>query len=168
MIPRCPLLIIAILGLVVSGCGTFMNLKSAPPEVAGPCIVCETECVPFGGTIRSGLLAVVGTECGAAGLITGAGSHVSTLDAAGLFGLGVGALIDTPISFAGDIITLPVAIARWKNVPWATWWGDPGWDGWGRESVKDPVPDAGAQEHAPGSEVEAGTSAVQPVEPGPR
>lgn len=33
-------------------------------------------------------------------------------------------VVDTPFSFLGDLVTLPVAQARQKGAPWATWWGE--------------------------------------------
>jgi hypothetical protein len=36
---------------------------------------------------------------------------------------GLIAVADTPLSLAGDILTLPIAYGRSKEYPWATWWG---------------------------------------------
>jgi hypothetical protein len=38
---------------------------------------------------------------------------------------GLGAIVDIPLSLAADIVTFPVAYARYKEYPWATWWGEP-------------------------------------------
>jgi len=38
--------------------------------------------------------------------------------------LGLGALIDIPLSLAGDVVTLPIAYGRYKKASWATWWGE--------------------------------------------
>jgi hypothetical protein len=37
---------------------------------------------------------------------------------------GLGAWVDFPLSFVGDVITSPVAYARHKEYPWATRWGE--------------------------------------------
>ena len=123
----------ALLALVlttVSGCGTFHNLQDRP---VGPMFIGTGCCYPFGGTVRSGLLAFGGPPCGAAEVINGNVAltqgelgpglkqvgHGMLMTAAGL-----GAIVDIPLSLAGDIVTLPVAYARSKEYPWATWWGE--------------------------------------------
>jgi hypothetical protein len=128
--------------LALPGCGTFMNITSPPPKMAEPSMfICESECVPFGGTIRSGLLGLACTEGGAGGLLFGGNSQDGgRLGAARTLGLGLGALIDTPLSFAGDVITFPAALARCQNQSWASWWGDKGWDGPRPKAPADPVP----------------------------
>jgi hypothetical protein len=41
-----------------------------------------------------------------------------------VFGAGlVMVTVDMPLSFAGDLLTLPVAMAREREAPWETWWG---------------------------------------------
>ena len=37
---------------------------------------------------------------------------------------GLIATLDIPMSLAGDILTLPIAYARSKDLPWARWWGE--------------------------------------------
>ena len=37
---------------------------------------------------------------------------------------GLVAIADSPLSLAGDILTLPVAYARANEYSWATWWGE--------------------------------------------
>jgi hypothetical protein len=48
----------------------------------------------------------------------GAGSAV------GYACIGLGGLVDAPLSLAGDIVTLPVVVARRQGCRWATWWGE--------------------------------------------
>jgi hypothetical protein len=81
-------------------------------------------CVPLGGTLRSAM-------SGGFYLITGVGEgteefgHGGLIKGAGMVGVGLAALVvDTPLSFIGDVVTLPVASARQQGAPWATWWGD--------------------------------------------
>src|SRR5262249_28394687 len=49
---------------------------------------------------------------------------------AGLATAGVVAIADLPVSFCGDVITLPVAYARSTKQPWATWWGEESLGNW--------------------------------------
>jgi hypothetical protein len=51
-----------------------------------------------------------------------------------LFVGGLACLVDTPLSLAGDIVTLPIAISRNRGDAWATWWG---------EQLAKPVPEQG-------------------------
>jgi hypothetical protein len=37
---------------------------------------------------------------------------------------GLLAIVDIPLSLVGDTLTLPIACARSKQRPWATWWGE--------------------------------------------
>jgi hypothetical protein len=88
---------------------------------------------PFGGTVRSGLLAVMGPPCGVAEVINGNitithGELEPGLKQIGngllITAAGLGAFVDCPLSLAGDIVTFPLAYARSKEYPWATWWGE--------------------------------------------
>jgi len=127
--------------LILPGCGTFMNLSSPPPKLAPPSMACESECIPFGGVARSGLLGLVGVEYGPWYLITGGNQNDTAWSAAGVTCLGIGALVDTPLSLAGDVVTFPIALARSRCYPWATWWGDQGWEGPRPRVPADPVPE---------------------------
>src|SRR5262249_47753736 len=117
-----PSVLLLAVALVASqtGCGTMVNLTSPPPSQAeggiGP-----TACTPFGGVTRSALLGGFCLTCGVAGAVEdiGQGTAVTGI---GAFAL----LIDTPLSLAGDVVTLPIAFARSQEAPWATWWGDQG------------------------------------------
>lgn len=125
MRPR-PERLLFVLGLAClqGGCGTFLNL-TAPPT--SPQLICgpapPSSCVPLGGTFRSAM-------CGGYYLIVGMGAaveefgHGGLLKGAGMTGVGLAALVvDTPLSFLGDLATLPIASARQQGEPWATWWG---------------------------------------------
>jgi len=116
--------------VLLTGCGTFQNLKE-PPK--GPTDYCTGRCYPFGGVMRSGCTALIGPSFGLGEVIEGSSAishgefgpgfeHIGSgmiLTAAGL-----GAIVDTPLSLAGDILTFPIAYARSKEYPWATWWGE--------------------------------------------
>jgi hypothetical protein len=113
------------LACLQGGCGTFLNL-SAPPTSAqlmcGPTL--PSTCVPFGGTFRAALF-------GGFYLVAGMGEgveefgHGGILKGMGMTGVGLAALlVDTPLSFLGDVVTFPVASARQQGEPWATWWGE--------------------------------------------
>ena len=131
-----PLSVVSV--VLLSGCGTCVNITCPPPKMAGPSFVCENECVPFGGTVRSGLGGAIGITAGPIELLdVGKGG---LLQAARLTAFGAGCIIDTPLSFVGDIVTMPIALARWQGLPWATWWGDQGWDGPRPHAPRDPVP----------------------------
>ena len=104
--------------LVLGGCGTVHNLY-APPEKSGPIDVPET-CTPFGGVIRSGYVGVFGIPVGLMYLLD---DHY--VEGGQWCVFGVLAWADVPVSLAGDLITFPVAYARRKKQPWATWWGEP-------------------------------------------
>ena len=104
--------------LCLAGCGTFYNLNAPPPP--GPASVgIPTSCSPFGGITRTGLLALAGPQLGVGWILEGDG-----FKGTGLFGLGVLAWADIPLSLAGDALTLPIACARSNGEPWATWWGE--------------------------------------------
>jgi len=127
------LLLSACLGCLVSGCGTVANL-TAPPPPGRSDEMGKSECSPFGGvTLSAGW---------------GAGLLVHSLDPEQLAATGVGLLLlmDTPLSLAGDVVTLPIVYARRQGASWATWWGDQA------GSVK-PEPKAGAPvgETSPGA-----------------
>jgi hypothetical protein len=123
--------------LALSGCGTFYNLKD-PPN--GPMFMGTGSCYPFGGVVRSGLLAVMGPPCGLGNVISGniaicQGDFSSGFEQIGngicLTSAGLVAVADTPMSLAGDILSFPAAYARSKEYSWATWWGE--------KSVHDPT-----------------------------
>ena len=105
--------------LGLAGCGTVYNLN-APPHVSGPVVGPELNCVPFGGVVRSGFCGVYGPLYGVWNLM-----YKDPVEGGKWFGLGVLAWADLPISLVGDVVTFPVAYARWKEAPWATWWGEP-------------------------------------------
>ena len=108
-----PVIFCAFVACASSGCGTVVNLND--PARNDPKFF--NVCVPFGGVVRSGVLAGAGTVMGTASLLSG------DFEGAALLPLGVAAIIDTPVSFVGDFVTLPVAYARQQEQPWATWWG---------------------------------------------
>ncbi len=114
----------ATLACLPGGCGTIHNLK-APPQPCLPAMY-PTTCFPFGGVTRSAMLGYAGTVIGGfsvgGAVVTMKSEEI--LPAAGLMGLGLGALVDTPLSLVGDIVTLPIAYARSKGARWATWWGE--------------------------------------------
>src|SRR5262249_40162010 len=108
----------------LGGCGTVYNLWLPPPppdENRGSI----NECTPMAGSVRSGLLASIHIGGGVFGTASapGEGNAENFLEAGYHTGLGLGALVDTPISFAGDIVTLPIVFARRAEHPWAMWWG---------------------------------------------
>jgi uncharacterized protein YceK len=118
------LLLAAALVAFSGGCGTVVNLTSPPPSLAPPGIG-PTACTPFGGAARSGLLGGFCVPCGLLGGWQEIGQG-GLLQGAWMTGVGVVALLDTPLSLAGDVVTLPIAYARQQGAPWATWWGDQG------------------------------------------
>src|SRR5262245_55310367 len=97
------MLVSACLACLGSGCGTVANLKD-PPSPGKTGEFGTSECSPFGGVTRSAGLAVCGLGSGEA------------------LGIGVGlvGLVDTPLSLAGDVVTLPIALARHQGASWAT------------------------------------------------
>ena len=116
--------------LALTGCGTFHNLKDRPD---GPLFVGTGRCYPFGGVARSSLLAVMGPPAGLGGVASGSiavsqGEFGPALRQIGdgmfLTSAGLLAIVDIPLSLVGDTLTLPVACARPKERPWATWWGE--------------------------------------------
>jgi hypothetical protein len=135
------LIAIAVVALAQSGCGTIHNLMADPGDSpiarstlmsGGPGV-----CAPFGGVARSALLGFGGTPAGLGVVIDSGIGIVSAGDpnegftrlGAGLrlAGAGLIAIADTPLSLAGDVATWPIAYAREKQHPWATWWSsDPG------------------------------------------
>jgi uncharacterized protein YceK len=123
-------MLIACAVVSAAGCGTVMNLADSPGGGSKTAVVPES-CYPFGGVHRSAMLGVFGVGSGPMSVyngVFGAGDSQSALFQAGLFVVGVGALIDTPVSLVGDIVTLPVAYAREQEAPWASWWGWPDFD----------------------------------------
>ncbi len=126
----CRFALLTLLLTTLSGCGTIFNLKDRP---VGPMFVGTGCCYPFGGTVRSGLLAVMGPPCGLGEVINGnititQGELGTGLKQVGngllITAAGLGAIVDCPLSLAGDIVTFPLAYARSKEYPWATWWGE--------------------------------------------
>ena len=107
----------------LAGCGTVHNLKS--PSTVDPSAITmglPCTCTPFGGVLRSGMLGLGGTQVGGASILFGDISDSSV----SLLALGILAWPDVPLSLVGDVITYPVAYARSKGEPWATWWGECG------------------------------------------
>lgn len=116
--------------MALTGCGTLVNLNDAP---TGPMMFGTGVCYPFGGTMRSGMLAGLGTPVGIAGVVAGPVTlargefqegfkEIGT--SAGLATCGLVAIADVPLSFVGDVVTLPIVLARTREHPWATWWGE--------------------------------------------
>jgi hypothetical protein len=122
--------VIGLLVLSQSGCGTMFNL-CAPPEPSvgiGP-----SSCFPFGGTTRSALLGVVGPSFGFCEVMNGEAKLVQGDASEGfkqigtglaLGGAGIVSIVDTPVSFVGDVATMSVVFARRARQPWAMWWGE--------------------------------------------
>jgi hypothetical protein len=128
---------VALALLALTGCGTFQNLYD-PPN--GPLFMGTGSCHPFGGVARSGLFAVVGPSWGLGEIISGDMAICQAEFGPGFQQIGHGiwmtsaslvAVADTPLSLAGDILTFPIAYARSKEFPWATWWGE--------KSTRDPT-----------------------------
>jgi hypothetical protein len=124
-----PFCFLALALLALTGCGTFNNLQDSPN---GLMFIGTGCCYPFGGVVRSGLLAFWGTLGGLDGLINGDiaisqgefGPGFQQIgDSMGWTSICLGALADMPLSLAGDILTLPVVYARSHEYWWATWWG---------------------------------------------
>ena len=117
--------------MLLTGCGTMFNLYDCPKGT----MFCGTgSCYPFGGVTRSGFLAIAGPPIGVCGVIQGniaiaKGDFGEGFESVGMGILvasaGLVAIVDTPVSLAGDILTLPVVHARCNEHPWATWWGKP-------------------------------------------
>jgi hypothetical protein len=82
---------------------------------------------------RTALLAGIGTQAGIADVVCG---NIAILNGelgpgfeqigsgALLTSTGLLALVDTPLSLAGDLLTFPIAYARSQEYSWATWWGE--------------------------------------------
>jgi uncharacterized protein YceK len=120
MRPRALPLLAAVLAVLPSGCGTFVNL-TAPP---GPPVGILSNCAPFGGAVRSGMLGMICLGGGLEG--QGEFGQGRILVSTGLMAAGVALLaVDAPLSLLGDVLTLPVASARYNAEPWASWWGEP-------------------------------------------
>jgi len=109
-----PLLMLVVCAACLSsGCGTLVNLNAPPPAADPESRV--TPCFPFGGVTRSAWLSglAVMDVCQPGG----------DLGLGGALCVGLLALMDTPLSLAGDVLTLPVAFARQQGASWATAWG---------------------------------------------
>ena len=120
---------IALLTLSLTGCGTINNLLDSPK---GPLFAGTGCCYPFGGALRSGMLAFMGPPMGVAGIVEGdikvmngePASGFQLIGTGSLFALGgLGAIADAPVSLCADLLTLPIVYARMQECPWATWWG---------------------------------------------
>jgi hypothetical protein len=120
---------LAFLLLAVTGCGTVTNLMD-PPH--GTLFMGAGECYPFGGVVRSGVLTVMGPPFALGMAIDGdtaicQGEYEKGFQQLGnslyLTFLALEAIPDLPLSVAGDVLTFPLAYARGKEYPWATWWG---------------------------------------------
>src|SRR5262249_12229058 len=116
-----------------SGCGTLFNL-TAPPK-GMPCIGPST-CFPLGGLTPSTFCGLCGPPAGLGGMVYGdilvvTGQFKEGFQTLGISaayaGAGFIALADIPLSLGGDLVTFPIAYARYKEYPWATWWGDQSW-----------------------------------------
>jgi uncharacterized protein YceK len=113
-----------------SGCGSMCNLCAFPGGAEiGPSTVF---CSPFGGVTRSAMLGGYGTFAGPCAVVEGEGMLLSGNAKEGfrtigsgvaLTGAGLVSIVDTPLSLAGDVLTMPIAHARQQNAPWAAWWG---------------------------------------------
>ena len=101
----------------LAGCGTVHNLNA--PRLPVHPQDDMTTCVPFGGVMRTGALALYGELLGVNLLLKD-----KPAEGGKFFALGVLAWADIPLSLAGDIVTFPVAYARSKGEPWASWWGE--------------------------------------------
>jgi uncharacterized protein YceK len=122
------LLIVAVICCTSVGCGTLHNLDA--PAMTTQVYIGPSTCAPLGGFARSALLGGFGTAAGVQGtavsgwtLLQGDVSDgcKGIGDGLWLTGVGLGSLVDTPISLAADIVTLPVVIARRQQQPWASW-----------------------------------------------
>ncbi len=115
-------LLFATLTCMSSGCGTLVNLTAPATSFPGTDLA---SCTPFGGVKRSLLLGTLGTGLGMLGSCEEGGVGGSLLGA-GCVSVGLVALfIDTPLSFAGDVLTLPIVLVRQQTAPWAPWWSEP-------------------------------------------
>jgi hypothetical protein len=113
------------------GCGTICNLKD-PAD--GPLFMGSGSCYPFGGTTRSAMLAGFGTAGGIASAFEGSLETCTgkvgegtgkVVNGAAMTAFGLVAVVDTPLSFAGDVVTFPIAYGRMNKEPWASWWRKP-------------------------------------------
>lgn len=115
--------------LLLPGCGTISNLNDPP---MGPYFMGCGKCSPFFGVTRSAVCAVAAPGAGIVETINGCDSICRGEATEGFQQIGQGALctsmgllaiVETPLSLAGDIVTYPIARARAEERPWATWWG---------------------------------------------
>lgn len=116
--------------ITLTGCGTFCNLKDRP---TGPTFVATGSCNPFGGVARSALFAFAGPPTGLYKIVDGNIAILNGNIGPGFEEIGSGllltsngliAIVDTPLSLGGDILTFPIAYARSHEYPWASWWGE--------------------------------------------
>lgn len=122
--------ILAIFTAFTTGCGTLVNLHDSPKHQ--PMMMVPQSTIPMGGTLRSTVVAVVGTPLSFSGamqntkaLVTGKydGDLKSFLTPVAAMPLCMLGFVDIPLSLVGDIVTLPIAFARMNEHQWATWWG---------------------------------------------
>jgi uncharacterized protein YceK len=100
------LIVVAVLVCLVPGCGTFVNLQNPPSPTPLGSLIGKSSCEPFAGAEYS----FVGGQF---------------LLGSPFFPLGVWAIVvDTPLSYVGDALTLPIVNDRKRGDPWATWWGE--------------------------------------------
>ena len=160
------LLLTACLVCLVSGCGTVVNL-TAPP-VSGRPDFGPTDCFPFGGVTRSAELGIgslgSGLLCIPASGLNPAQLPEQMLGGAWLMGVGLVALVDTPLSLAGDVVTLPIAYARRQRAPWATWWGEQAGSAKPESDGNAPAVETSSGTSEPAKQVGQTTPAVPPSE----
>ena len=88
------------------GCGTVLNLRAEPtPTPRAGMMGCMTSCEPMNG-VKTSL---------AGGVMLMGGAQFPIIVAV--------MAVELPLSFVGDVLTLPVVYARKRGEPWATWWG---------------------------------------------
>jgi uncharacterized protein YceK len=90
-----------VLPLLSSGCGTIANITAPTTPSSGYRAFGPTSCEPFGGVQRSVL-------AGSAPLMAGPIGIIPAVVAVG---------VDTPLSFVGDVVTLPVVYHRLRSTP---------------------------------------------------
>jgi uncharacterized protein YceK len=99
-------LLVGVLATLQCGCGTVLNLYQAPRATTyrgfGP-----QGCEPFGGVEHSYAV----------------GGWLLTKPVSMPLGATIWA-VDVPLSLVGDTVTYPLALARKRKAPWATWWGE--------------------------------------------
>jgi uncharacterized protein YceK len=124
MRPRLAAVLLALLVCLASGCGTLVNLWAPPGnEWTPPQTMMPATCRPFGGTARSLLVGGMPAVCGIE--VVTEGGLQGWLYGPALTGAGLVVLVtELPLSFLGDVATLPIVHARQRGEPWAIWWGE--------------------------------------------